>query len=88
MQYQAVNAHSCLNSKTRNLRGESFMSQNQYKCEECGAVFHTREDLEKHNRTMHSKFRCDICGETFDSEAELEAHTSVSHPQIQNSGRS
>ena len=64
------------------------MTQNQHKCEECGAVFYTQEDLEKHNRTMHSKFRCDLCGETFDSEAELEAHTSVSHPQIQNSGTS
>ena len=64
------------------------MTQNQYKCEECGAAFYTQEDLEKHNRTMHSKFRCDLCGESFDSEAELEVHTSVSHPQIQNSGTS
>ena len=61
------------------------MTQNQFKCEECGAVFNTPEDLEKHNRTVHSQFRCDICGETFSSESELEAHIGVSHPQMQRS---
>jgi len=63
------------------------MAQNQFKCEECGAVFYNREDLEKHNRSAHLQFRCDICGETFDSEAEFEAHTSTAHPEIQRSNR-
>ena len=59
------------------------MTQNQFKCDKCSAVFYTQEDLENHNRTIHSRFRCDICGETFDSEHELETHSSVEHPQIQ-----
>lgn len=63
------------------------MAQNQFKCQECGAVFYTQEDLEKHNRSAHSRFRCDICGETFDSEAEFEAHTSIAHPEIQRSNK-
>jgi uncharacterized C2H2 Zn-finger protein len=63
------------------------MAQNQFKCGECGAVFYTAEDLEQHNRTIHSQFRCDICGETFSSESELEAHIGVSHPQMQRSDK-
>lgn len=58
------------------------MAQNKYECEQCGAVFYTQEDREKHNRTVHSRFRCDICGEIFDSEAELEAHNPIAHPEI------
>ena len=61
------------------------MTQDRYKCEECGAVFYTQEELEKHNRTVHARFRCDICGETFDSETEFEAHYSIAHPEIQRS---
>ena len=64
------------------------MSQNKYECEECGAVFYTQEDREKHNRTVHSRFRCDICGETLGSETELEAHNRITHPETQKSGRS
>ncbi|HLO14038.1 MAG TPA: C2H2-type zinc finger protein [Anaerolineales bacterium] len=64
------------------------MTQNKYQCEECDAVFYTREDLEKHNRTIHSRFTCDICGESFDSENELEAHNQVMHPEIQKSDKS
>ena len=63
------------------------MSQNKYECEECGAIFYTQEDLEKHNREVHSRFRCDICGETFDSERELEVHNRITHPEIQKSRR-
>jgi transposase-like protein len=61
------------------------MSQNKYECEECSAVFYTKEDMEKHNRTVHSRFRCDLCGETFGSEAEWEAHNAIAHPEIQRS---
>jgi transposase-like protein len=61
------------------------MAQNQYKCEECGATFHNQADLEKHNRTVHSRFTCDVCGETFESDAELEAHSRILHPEIQKS---
>jgi hypothetical protein len=61
------------------------MAQNKYQCEECSAIFYTQEDLEQHNRTLHSRYTCDVCGERLDSEAELEAHTGVMHPQIQQS---
>jgi transposase-like protein len=63
------------------------MNQSNYTCEECGATFYTREDLENHDRTVHSRFRCDICGETLDSETELDAHNRIAHPEAQRSGR-
>ena len=59
------------------------MTQSSYPCEECNANFHTREDLEDHSRTIHSRYTCDICGERLDSQAEFEAHTSVMHPEIE-----
>jgi predicted SprT family Zn-dependent metalloprotease len=62
------------------------MTENQYKCEECDAVFDRREDLEDHNRSIHSRYTCDICGEQLDSQPEFEAHTSVEHPEIQQPG--
>jgi len=61
------------------------MAQNTYQCEECKAVFYTREAMENHNRTVHSRYTCDVCGESLDSEAEFEAHTRVMHPEIQQS---
>ena len=64
------------------------MTQTQFKCADCDAVFYTREDLEQHNRTIHSRFTCDLCGESFGSESEFEAHTRVMHPEIQKSGNS
>jgi transposase-like protein len=59
------------------------MAQNQYKCEECGATFNSQAELEKHNRTMHSRFTCEACGQMFNSEAELEAHNRQMHPEMQ-----
>lgn len=59
------------------------MTQNQHKCEECGATFQSQADLERHNRTVHSHFTCDICGEAFGSENELETHNRIVHPEIQ-----
>jgi hypothetical protein len=63
------------------------MAQNKYQCEECSAVYYTREDLEQHHRTVHSRYTCDVCGESLDSESEFEAHTRVMHPEIQQSNR-
>jgi transposase-like protein len=59
------------------------MTQNQYKCEECGATFNSQAELEKHNRTMHSRYTCEACGQVFNSEAELEAHNRQMHPEMQ-----
>ena len=64
-------------------KGENLMAKNEYKCEECGATFHSQADLERHNRTVHSRFTCDVCGETFRSENELETHNRIVHPEIQ-----
>jgi len=61
------------------------MAQSTYQCDVCNAVFHTRDDLENHNRTIHSRFRCDLCGEIFDSEAEFDAHLPIAHPEVQQS---
>ena len=57
------------------------MTQDQYKCEECGAAFNSREALEQHNRTMHSRFTCEACGQTFSSMQELDAHNREVHPE-------
>ena len=57
------------------------MTQNQYKCEVCGATLETATALEEHNRKMHPQYGCDICGETFSSESELETHNQIAHPE-------
>ena len=59
------------------------MTQDQYRCEECGATFDSQTALEQHNRTMHSRFTCEACGQTFSSESELEAHNREVHPASQ-----
>jgi transposase-like protein len=63
------------------------MAQNQYKCEACGATFNSQAELEKHNRTMHSRYTCEACGETFNSESDLEAHNRQAHPEMQKTRR-
>lgn len=56
------------------------MDQDQYKCDSCGAAFGTKEELEEHERMMHSQYKCEVCGQSFDSERELEAHNLAMHP--------
>ena len=63
------------------------MADHPYRCEECGATFHSGAELEQHNRTVHSRYTCDICGETFDSEKEFEAHNQITHPELQRTRR-
>jgi DNA-directed RNA polymerase subunit RPC12/RpoP len=63
------------------------MTQNQYKCEECGATFNSTEERERHNRMAHSRYTCEDCGQTFGSEAELESHNRMAHPERQRSTR-
>jgi DNA-directed RNA polymerase subunit RPC12/RpoP len=58
------------------------MAQDQYRCEECGTTFDSREALEQHNRTMHSRYTCEACGQTFNSESELETHNRQAHPEM------
>jgi transposase-like protein len=69
------------------LKGVNEMAQDQYKCQECGATFNRREELEQHNRTMHSRYTCEACGATFNSESELEAHNRQAHPEMQKTQR-
>ena len=57
------------------------MTQNQYRCSECGATFSSREALEQHNRTMHSRFTCEVCGQSLGSAQELEVHNRQMHPE-------
>jgi DNA-directed RNA polymerase subunit RPC12/RpoP len=64
------------------------MAQNQYTCDTCGEAFDTREELQKHERMMHSQYKCEVCGQTFDSEGELEAHNLAMHPERQITPRS
>jgi DNA-directed RNA polymerase subunit RPC12/RpoP len=62
-------------------QGENSMTQNQYKCEACGATFDTQAELDRHNRATHSQYKCEVCGATFDSESELDAHNRSMHPE-------
>ena len=63
------------------------MAQNQYKCEECGATFNSKEEREQHNRMVHSRYTCEACGQMFGSETELESHNRMAHPERQGSTR-
>ena len=63
------------------------MADNQHRCIECGATFHSQAELEQHNRTVHSRYTCDVCGETFNSENEFEAHNRITHPEGQKTRR-
>jgi transposase-like protein len=65
------------------LKGVNEMAQDQYKCNECGATFNSKAELEQHNRTVHSRYTCEACGQTFTSESELEAHNRQMHPEMQ-----
>ena len=69
------------------LKGVNEMAQDQYRCEECGATFSSKEGLEQHNRTVHSRFTCEACGATLNSESELEAHNRQAHPEMQKTRR-
>ena len=60
------------------------MIPDQLKCPECGAAFNTPLELERHNRTVHSRYTCVTCGQTFKSEDELDAHNRQMHPEKEN----
>ncbi|MDG7038238.1 MAG: C2H2-type zinc finger protein [Nitrososphaerota archaeon] len=53
----------------------------EFKCQACGAVFPTQDELMRHADAEHSHkhFRCSMCGAEFHSEAELQAHARSSH---------
>jgi transcription elongation factor Elf1 len=57
------------------------MAQKKYTCKDCNAVFESRLELERHNRTMHAPYKCEVCGQTFSSESELKIHNWISHPE-------
>ena len=53
-----------------------------YKCETCGLVFFTQEELEEHMR-QHERareiFKCNKCGETFKTQEDLQKHVIEHH---------
>ena len=59
------------------------MTQDQYKCRECGQSFDSQLELEQHNRNVHSHYTCEECGQTFGSENELKEHMRRMHPEIE-----
>ena len=65
------------------MKGENLVTQNQYKCEVCGATFISEAEREKHNRIAHSRYTCDTCRQTFDKKAEFESHNFKMHPELQ-----
>ena len=59
------------------------MTENQYKCEICGATFNVKEEWEKHNRIVHPGYTCETCRQTFSKEEEFAAHNFKMHPELQ-----
>jgi len=57
------------------------MTEQKYRCKECGAEFDNEAALDQHNHTVHSPYKCDVCGHTFQSESELKTHTRIAHPE-------
>jgi uncharacterized C2H2 Zn-finger protein len=58
------------------------MSDEDFKCENCGMTFSTQEDLEAH-KMEHQRaaelFRCEKCKMSFQSKDELEKHMQELH---------
>jgi hypothetical protein len=63
----------------------------QYKCDVCGQVFDTEEELEEHKKVVHREISeggpdektgpvCDICGEKPGSFDEFVTHMEEEHP--------
>ena len=63
------------------------MTQEQYRCNECGATFGSKAGLEEHNRLLHSRYTCEVCGAIVTSERELEDHNLHLHPEVQKNPR-
>ena len=57
------------------------MTQDQFRCEECGEMFESQAELETHDRTKHSRYTCEVCGAILTSERELEDHNLHVHPE-------
>ena len=57
------------------------MTQEQYRCGDCGATFGSKDGLEEHNRLFHSRYTCEACGAVVGSERELEEHNREMHPE-------
>jgi len=63
------------------------MTQDQYRCEECGADFGNPAGLEEHNRLFHARYTCEVCGAVMTSERDLEEHTIQVHPELSRTPR-
>lgn len=66
---------------------EEKQSGPQYKCDECGRSFGSKDEFELHKRNVHEveheegegDYMCALCGESFDTSAGLELHHSKFH---------
>jgi DNA-directed RNA polymerase subunit RPC12/RpoP len=63
------------------------MTQDTYRCEDCGATFDSQDELEEHDRVRHSRYICEVCGAIVTSERELEDHNRDLHPEVQRTPR-
>ncbi len=57
--------------------GMLFLRSRTYRCEECGAVFSSREAVMEHARVhlkSESRYKCVTCGAIFNTEAEMSEH--------------
>lgn len=60
------------------------MAQDEFYCDECRMTFQSRDELERHNRSVHSRYTCEACGAIVTSQSELEEHNRHLHPEIEN----
>lgn len=63
------------------------MTQDQYRCDECGANFGSPAGLEEHNRMFHARYTCEVCQAVLVSERDLEEHNRELHPETQRTPR-
>ncbi len=62
------------------------MQTQTYSCQQCGATFQSKEELDEHNRSHHGmgggmggNYTCAACGATFSSQEELQEHARKEH---------
>ncbi|MGI0078496.1 MAG: C2H2-type zinc finger protein [Nitrososphaerales archaeon] len=60
--------------------GTLHLRSKTYRCEECGAVFSSREAVMEHSRVhlkSESRYKCVTCGAIFNTEAEMTEHAKM-----------
>ena len=63
------------------------MAQDDFYCDQCRMTFESKDELEQHDRTVHSRFTCEICGAILTSQREMDDHNRHLHPETERTAR-